>query len=208
MCRGLPTTTPARPKVSLLHQPGDNIFPMERYRIHSDGAVYFVTYSVVDWLPVFVSEAACRIISDSLKYCHNHKRLRINAYVIMPTHFHAIVFDQQFDSERLLASLSDFRKFTGRNCADYCLQHMPKCFTDVFRHAAGGDRQRQFWQSTRHPEQVETQPFWQQKLEYIHENPYRKGLVTRQEHWRFSSARYWLDEIAPENDVILTALEW
>ena len=31
---------------------------MERYRFHSDGALIYVTFSVVDWLPIFVSEAA------------------------------------------------------------------------------------------------------------------------------------------------------
>jgi hypothetical protein len=29
---------------------------MERYRIQPEAAVYFVTYSVVEWLPVFVFE--------------------------------------------------------------------------------------------------------------------------------------------------------
>jgi hypothetical protein len=28
-----------------------------------------------------------------------------------------------------------------------------------------------------------------QKLDYVHENPVRKGLVTRAEDWRYSSAR-------------------
>jgi putative transposase len=84
---------------------------MERYRIHSDGAVYFVTYSVVDWLPVFVGEASCRIVTDSLTFCHHHKHLRINAYVIMPTHVHTVVFDAAFDSERLRRTLADLRKF-------------------------------------------------------------------------------------------------
>src|SRR5438876_12146868 len=65
---------------------------MERYRFHSDGALFYVTFSVVDWLPIFVSEAACNIVTESLNFCHRQKGLRINAYVIMPTHWHAILF--------------------------------------------------------------------------------------------------------------------
>ena len=30
---------------------------MERYRIRDDAHVYFVTFSIVEWLPVFVTEA-------------------------------------------------------------------------------------------------------------------------------------------------------
>ena len=59
---------------------------MEVYRITQDASVHYITYSIVDWLPTFVSESPCRIITDSLRHCHDHKGLRVNAYVIMPTH--------------------------------------------------------------------------------------------------------------------------
>jgi len=61
---------------------------MARYRISDDVAIHFVTMTVVDWLPVFVSEATCRIIAESWNVCHERKGLRIHAYVIMPTHLH------------------------------------------------------------------------------------------------------------------------
>jgi len=31
---------------------------MGRYGFHVDGALFYITFGVVDWLPVFVSEAA------------------------------------------------------------------------------------------------------------------------------------------------------
>ena len=63
--------------------------------------------SIVDWLPVFVSEGAWRILADSLNFCHEQKGLRVNAYVIMPSHFHRIVFLRQFDRDALKAALTD-----------------------------------------------------------------------------------------------------
>ena len=181
---------------------------MERYRFHSDGAVFFVTFSVVDWLPVFVTEAACKAVTESLNLCHHNKELRTNAYVIMPTHVHGIFFHTSFDATLLENVLTDFRKFTGRRLCDFCGKHMPGCFTEAFRKSAGDDRERRFWQPTRHPEQIETERFWQRKLDYLHDNPCRKGLVTRSEHWRFSSASRWLTDGEAANDVILTAIEW
>ena len=133
---------------------------MERYRINVDAPVYYVTYSVVDWLPVFVSEGACEIVADSLNYSHSHKALRTNAYVIMPTHFHAIVFDKDYDSLRLERTMTDFRKFTRRRLSDFCSTRMPPCFTETMRQSAGNDRERRFWQPNRHPEAVLTEPFW------------------------------------------------
>jgi REP element-mobilizing transposase RayT len=161
---------------------------MERYRIHPEAAVYYLTYSVVDWLPVFVSEATCKIITESLTYCHRQKQLRVNAYVIMPTHLHLIVFDADLDTERLQRTLADLRKFTGRQLSDHSSQHGPKCFPAALRDQAVADRERRFWQPSRHPEAIQGEPFWQQKLNYLHDNPCRKGLVRSPDHWRFSSA--------------------
>src|SRR5437016_8099798 len=164
--------------------------------------------TVVDWLPVFVSEAACRILTESLNFCHERKGLRVNAYVIMPTHFHGIVFLRQFNPQGLKAALTDLRKFTGRRLIEYCARHMPHCFHEVFVASSGEDRDRRFWQPTLHPEQIESERFWIQKRDYLHDNPCRKGLVTRAEHWRFSSAAYWLSDGQMTNDVILTPLDW
>ena len=88
---------------------------MERYRIHPEAAIYYVTYSVVEWLPVFVTEATFRIVTDSLTFCHKQKHLRINAFVIMPTHMHMIVFDADFDTKRLAATPRIFASSPGGN---------------------------------------------------------------------------------------------
>ena len=59
------------------------------------------------------TKSGCRIVTDSLNFCHATKGLRANAYVVMPTHMHAIVFASDCDSERLQKSLMDFRKSGG-----------------------------------------------------------------------------------------------
>ena len=37
---------------------------MERHRIRAGGALVYVTFSVVDWLPIYVSEAACGTVTE------------------------------------------------------------------------------------------------------------------------------------------------
>jgi len=181
---------------------------MERYRIQSEAAVYFATYSVVDWLPVFVSEAACRIITESLGFCQREKDLRVNAYVIMPTHLHAIFFDGDFNCQRLQTTLADFRKFTGRRLSDFCSEHMPPCFAETLHAEATVDRDRRFWQPSRHAEAIESEKFWKQKLDYLHDNPVRKGLVIRADHWRFSSASFYLSDGQHACDVAISPIVW
>jgi REP element-mobilizing transposase RayT len=166
-----------------------------------------LTYSIA-WLPVFVSQTSCNIVTDSLTFCHREKHLRINAFVIMPTHIHLIVFDADLNSERLLRGLADFRKFTGRKLSDYCISNGPKCFLETLRDQAIADRERRFWQPSRHPEALETERFWQQKLDYLHDNPARKGMVRSADHWRYSSAAWYMSDGAQSVDVPLTPIGW
>ena len=56
----------------------------------------------------------------------------------------------------------------------------------------GEDHQRRFWQSTQHPAGIYSEGVWKEKINYLHVNPYCKGLVLRPEDWRFSFALFWL----------------
>ncbi len=181
---------------------------VERYRVLPDASVYFVTFSVVDWLPIFVSEATCRIVTNSLNFCRERKGLCINAYVIMPTHFHAIVFDRNWNAELLQATLTEFRKFTGRSLCDFFESRMPRCFAETFRRTSPADRERRFWQPSTHPEAIQSEKFWRQKFDYIHENPVRKGLVRRAAEWRYSSAAYYFSDGDLLGDVAISPIDW
>jgi putative transposase len=45
------------------------------------------------------------------------------------------------------------------------------------------------WQVGDHPQQIQSDEMMLQKLEYIHNNPVRRGYVDEPTHWRYSSAR-------------------
>jgi REP element-mobilizing transposase RayT len=179
---------------------------VERYRIHADATLYYCTFSVVDWLPVFVSQRPCQVITESLTFCHQHKQLGVDSFVIMPTHLHLVVFDREWDSSRLQQTLTDFRKFTGRQLARLCHETMPSCFSAALAAAAGDDREHRFWQPTRHPEFIESEKFHNQKRDYLHDNPRRKGLVLSPSHWRWSSARWY--ETGEDCAVPITPVMW
>jgi len=172
---------------------------MDRYRTADGVYVYFVTFTVIDWLPVFINPEPAQIIVDSLRYCISEKGLCINAYVIMPNHLHMIVFDESFDNERLRKTLTDFRKFTGRTLSDYIKNNFAESLAKVIRNKELIDRERQVWQPGWHAEGLIKEPFWKQKMDYIHENPVRKGYVRLPEYWRYSSAEYWV--IGEEGDI-------
>jgi len=164
---------------------------MDSYKIHDGVFVYFITFTITDWLPVFIAPEPIKIITDSLEFSINKRHLCVNAYVVMPNHVHMIVFDAQFDNIRLQQTLVKFRKFTGHKLADYIDCHLSRSLSSVIHPKNIIDRNRQVWQPGWHAEGIVEEKFWEQKIIYIHMNPVRKGFVLFPEHWRYSSARYW-----------------
>ena len=148
------------------------------------------------------------IITDSLNFCHREKHLRINAFVIMPTHLHLILFDEEFNTGRLGETITAFRKFTGQQLTNFCKRHMPQAFLTSITQTPRTDRQHQIWQQSKHPEAIKSRKFWQSKFDYLHDNPRRKGLVRDPLAWRFSSAAYWLQNPPGSSEVVLSAIEW
>jgi len=177
---------------------------MDAYQFQEGVFVYFETFTITDWLPIFINPEPIQILIDSLNFCIEQKHLRINAYVIMPNHVHLIVFDAQLNNQRLKQTLMDFRKFTGHKLANYIDNHLPCTLSAVIHDKNLDDRHRQVWQPGWHAEGVVGEKFWEQKINYIHMNPVKKGFVDLPEHWHYSSAGYWLNGEA--GDVAVTDL--
>jgi len=181
---------------------------MERYKISEGAVIYYVTFSVTQWLPIFVRQQPCMIVVDSLNHCIREKGLLVGAYVLMPTHLHAVIGDRDEDVSRLAGTVNDLRKFTGRELANWCDQHGPEAFRRATREDAGEDRDRRIWQPSKHPEAVRSEEFLNTKIGYMHQNPVRAGLVRQPEHWRFSSAGWYASGGEEEADVSITWLAW
>ena len=60
-----------------------------------------------------------------------------------------------------------------------------------FRAAHKVESEHQVWQEGSHPQAMVSDEMMLQKLEYLHNNPVKRGLVAAPEHWRYSSAHGW-----------------
>ena len=165
---------------------------MDRYLFKYGISTYFLTFTIVDWLPVFVKPTFAEIITESLVFCSESKGLKIHGYVIMPNHVHAILSDETNDNQRLHKTICEFRSFTGHKIAAFIDNSYPTSWSNILRNAAETDREKRVWQSGWHAEAVVNQDFFTQKLSYIHNNPVRAGFVELPEHWLYSSAKFWL----------------
>ena len=40
---------------------------MEKYHLIEGIGVYYITFTVVEWLPVFIDETSCKIVTEIIK---------------------------------------------------------------------------------------------------------------------------------------------
>jgi REP element-mobilizing transposase RayT len=161
-----------------------------RYRIHEVHASYFVTSTIVEWLPVFTTTACCDILVDALLHGRAHRQLQIYAWVILENHFHAVL-----SSPDLAMTLAHLKRFTAHALLaqiksekrDWLINQLA-----YFRAALKKLQEHQVWQEGVHPQQIHTDEMMQQKIDYIHNNPVVRGWVVAPEPWRYSSAHEWL----------------
>ena len=159
---------------------------------------YFVTCTVVDWAPIFQNNDYCQIILNSLNFIRKRKRTQVNAFVVMPSHLHAILWPTEGVS--LSDVMRDFKRYTSRQISNLAKKGGEREYLEIFSAARERGRSTevstyQVWQEGFHPEAIYTEEFALQKMNYIHQNPVRAGLVNTDLEWPYSSAHaYYLDE--------------
>jgi hypothetical protein len=161
-----------------------------RYRIHEPIYPYFLTCTAVGWLPVFARPECAQILLDSWQLLQRSGRLTLHGYVILENHAHFVAAGDQLSD-----AVGDFKSFTARKVIDFLQQRGEQTLLKQLaweKAAHKSDRPYQLWQEGSHPKQITTDEVMEQKLEYIHANPVRRGYVDRPEHWRYSSARNYL----------------
>ena len=127
------------------------------------------------------------IIFDSWRYLQNTASFCIFGYVILENHLHFIA-----RSDDMVKNIQSFKSWTARSILDYLrdqdIKFLLKQFA-FYKKAHKTQSKYQLWQEGSHPQIIESEGVLRQKLEYIHQNPVKRGYVDRPEDWRYSSAR-------------------
>ena len=179
------------------------------FRIFTDkNYAYFVTWTIVAWLPLFAETAYRKIVLDSLAYLRINKHVQLNAFVVMSSHIHAVLWPE--DGINLSDITRDFKRFTSKEISRTAECEGRRELLSFFKKAREENRAQristyQVWQEGSHPEAIFTEKFARQKIDYIHLNPVRAGLVKTAQEWRYSSARAYLldEETYPTTDLLI-----
>jgi len=180
------------------------------YKIVEQDKIHFLTLCVVYWIDIFTRKRYKDIIIDSLKFCQDNKGLIIYAYVIMSNHMHLII---GAENNNLSDIVRDFKKYTT-NTIIKAIKSQPESRREwiltLLKDAAEQHKRNkyyQLWTHDNHAKIIYSNNFINTKLNYIHYNPVKAGVVERPENYMYSSAKNY----AGQNGLIkvnILAAEW
>jgi REP element-mobilizing transposase RayT len=161
--------------------------PRSRYRVLHGQSPHFLTATVNHWLPLFTRPETVDIVLDSWRFLQREAGFVLYGYVILENHLHLVAA-----SEDLSRDVQRFKSFTAKEIIAHLEQRRAGKLLELlalFKRAHKVESQYQVWEEGNHPQLMESAAVMRQKLDYIHQNPVKRGYVDRPEHWRYSSAR-------------------
>jgi REP element-mobilizing transposase RayT len=167
----------------------------DRYFINDQNAIYFTTFTVVDWLDVFIRESYRRQIAEDLNYCVTHKGLEVYCWCLMTSHLHMIISAKE--DYRISDIIRDFKKHTAKAILNKIRTEQESRREDLLWHfeRAGISDSRitayKFWQEDNHAITIDPKntDMLQQKMDYIHSNPVKEGWIQYAHEYVYSSAK-------------------
>jgi len=144
--------------------------------VNLPGALHFVTGNFLDRMRVFTDPACCKVFLDELRSLNERWPSKLIAYVLMPDHVHLISNPRDGRIKEFIGELKS---------------RSAKKIVEVSRHTfpVKDDDGYQVWQ-----ESFKDTPLWSgwmiwQKINYIHANPVKAGLVNSAKNYPWSSFR-------------------
>ena len=130
---------------------------------------------------------------DALEDARRRHSFDLWAYVVMPEHVHLVIYPRA-DDYSISAILAGVKQPVARAALRFVRERAPAFLARMRDAQPSGKVAHRFWQrgggydrNLRDPREVF------EKINYVHENPVRRGLVSRPEEWLWSSARYYAE---------------
>ena len=170
--------------------------PNTFHSFHEEGHLYFITATICGWKNLFNNKDYAQIVLNSLDWMQKNKRIKLYAFVIMPSHIHAIILPLQ---ATIGNSLQQFGSFTAHKILN---QLRKDNFAELINYFHSQNIQQEhnhrIWQDIQ-AKNIYSSEFLEQKLDYIHNNPLLAGLVGEADRskYLFSSACFYDEDREP-----------
>jgi putative transposase len=150
------------------------------------GDLHFVTFSCYRRLPLLRTIRARNLFVKALGAIRDRYNFSLVGYVVMPEHVHLLVSEPPKCTPSLVLKVlkqrvaRDLRNGSKRRVGQLRLAFL-----------TGDARLPRFWQRRFHDFNVYSRYKVREKLEYMHENPVKRGLVKNSAEWIWSSFSFY-----------------
>lgn len=167
----------------------------EKRRVFDDQQYcHFVTFSCHGRRNLLAEDHPKRILLGQLTAQLNRRSAKCVGFVVMPDHVHAIVWFPE--TGQLSEFVQQWKRLSSHEIRKWYQEHR----ADYFRQA---DFPNRLWTPKYYSFEIHSENKLTEKVDYMHMNPVRAGLVKRCVDWKWSSARWYL-----ENRSVGVKLEW
>jgi putative transposase len=128
---------------------------------------------------------------DSLRNARNSAPFHLFAYVIMPEHVHIVL--QPLPGAAMRRVLTLLKRPVTEQAVSWVRAYRPDFLQRMTDRQPGGQVTYRFWlRGGGYDRNLRSAKDVHEKIAYDHNNPVRRGLVSRAEDWPWSSAREWI----------------
>ena len=164
-----------------------------KYKTGDDQNAHFLTFSIVEWIDALTRNEYKDIIVKSLQHCNDNKDFLLHAWIIMSNQVHLI--GSAKPGYTLSDILRDLKKFTSKKIFNAIKANSKESRREwmIYMFERAGKRNSnnenfQCWQQDNHPVELSNPQMLKQKLDYLHDNPVKAGIVFEPQHYVYSSA--------------------
>jgi putative transposase len=181
-----------------------------RLRRHDEpGHVHFLTVSTFRRLQFFRHVSVRNTFVDAMKSARESYPIRWIGYVVMPEHVHLLVLPQisatavPVPISVVLRSLKGFAGRMGKAALRDVWRRDRSLGTLPLDAWATGTGEKPSWKPRGYDHNIIQEAALLEKLQYMHANPVRRGLVDHPEKWPWNSCRFY--ECADDS---LIGMDW
>ena len=149
-------------------------------RLFLHGYSYYITIVTHQRNPILTDNI--ELLRESFKYSKNKFSFRIEAIVVMPDHLHMII--DVMNPKEYPKIISCMKRYFSKNCN-------PKFYEDIFQsHHREKMGYLPVWQKRFYEHTIRDEKDYNTKLQYIHNNPVKHGLVENIHDWKYGSLNF------------------
>ncbi len=142
----------------------------------------FITTTVNNRTPAFRDEKISEVVINQLNESLIYIDVSMVGYVLMPTHLHMLLGFKEI--ELLSKFIQSFKILSSKKIKSVLSEN------DIKKLSSKG--KFKFWTERFDDLIIVSEHQFKVKLEYIHNNPVKAGLVSSSSDWKYSSASDWL----------------